>query len=89
VPAVIGVFVWAIIIESLIGGLFTPVRPYLPYTAGTTLAGTSLGAAGFGPAHAISGGAPLPFASAAALLAGLAVALAVVAARTAVHRDIT
>jgi ABC-2 type transport system permease protein len=87
--AVIGVFVWAIIFESLIGGLFTSVRPYLPYTAGTTLAGTALGAAGFGPSRAVSGGTPLPFAAATALLAGLAVVLAVVAARTTVRRDIS
>jgi ABC-2 type transport system permease protein len=86
--AVIGVFVWSIILESLIGGLFTSVRPYLPYTAGTTLAGTALGAAGFGPSHGVSGGAPLPFAAATALLAGLTVVLGVVAARTTLRRDI-
>ena len=40
----IGVFVWTMIIESLIGGLFNAARPYLPYTAATALAGTrSLG----------------------------------------------
>jgi ABC-2 type transport system permease protein len=87
--AVIGVFVWSIILESLIGGLFTAIRPYLPYTAGTTLAGTPLGAAGFGPSRAVSAGAPLPFAAATALLAALAVVLACVAARTTVRRDIT
>lgn len=85
---VIGVFVWAIIIESLIGGLFTSIRPYLPYTAATTLAGTKLGYAGFGPSHAVSGGSPLPFAAATALLAGLVVVLAVLAAGTTVRRDI-
>ncbi|HLN71185.1 MAG TPA: hypothetical protein VK280_28435 [Streptosporangiaceae bacterium] len=87
--AVIAVFVWSIILESLIGGLFTSIRPYLPYTAGTTLAGTALGAAGFGPAHGVSGAAPLPFAAATALLAGLAVVLAFAAARTTVRRDVT
>jgi hypothetical protein len=46
---VIGVFVWSIILESLIGGLFTSIRPYLPDTAATSLPGTALGAAGFGP----------------------------------------
>jgi ABC-2 type transport system permease protein len=85
---VIGVFVWSIIIESLLGGLFTSIRPYLPYTAGTTLAGTALGAAGFGPSRAVSGGAPLPFAAATALLIGLAVVAGVIAARTTVRRDI-
>jgi ABC-2 type transport system permease protein len=88
IAAVIAVFVWSIIFESLIGSLFTSIRPYLPYTAGTSLAGTALGAAGFGPSRAASAAAPLPFAAAAALLAGLAVALAIVAARTTVRRDI-
>lgn len=85
---VIGVFVWAIVIESLLGGLFTSIRPYLPYTAATTLAGTSLGGGAFGPAHGVNGGTPLPFAAATALLAGLALVLAMVAARTTVRRDI-
>ena len=74
--AVIGVFVWSIILESLIGGLFTSIRPYLPYTAATSLAGTALGAAGFGPSRGVSGGPPLPFAAATALLIGLATVLA-------------
>jgi hypothetical protein len=65
------------------------VRPYLPYTAATTLAGARLGGAAFGPAHDLSGGGPLPFVGAALLLAGVSVALAVVAARTTVLRDIT
>jgi ABC-2 type transport system permease protein len=86
--AVIGVFVWSVILESLIGGLFTSIRPYLPYTAATSLAGTALGAAGFGPSRGVSGGTPLPFAAATALLIGLATVLAVVAARTTVRRDI-
>jgi ABC-2 type transport system permease protein len=49
---VIGIFVQAIIIESLLGGLYTSIRPYLPYTAATTLAGTKLGSAAFGPPYA-------------------------------------
>ena len=55
--AVIGVFVWSIILESLLGGLFASIRPYLPYTAATSLAGTALGAAGFGPSRTVSAGA--------------------------------
>ena len=86
---VIGAFVWTIIIESLIGGLFGSVRPYLPYTAATALAGTPLGAASFGPARGVSGVAPLPFAAATALLAAIALAGALIAARTTVRRDIT
>ena len=84
--AVVGVFVWALLAESLIGGLFGAARPYLPYTAATSLAGTPLGEAGFSPA---SGVPPLPFAAAAALLAAIAVAGALAAARTTVRRDIT
>jgi ABC-type transport system involved in multi-copper enzyme maturation permease subunit len=86
---VIGVFVWTIIIESLIGGLFSATRPYLPYTAATALAGTPLGSANFGPSRGVSGVAPLPFAAGVALLAAIALAVALVAARTTVRRDIT
>jgi ABC-2 type transport system permease protein len=85
---VIGVFVWGLVVESLIGGLFTGVRPYLPYTAATTLAGIKLGGAAFGPAHNVAGGQPLPFAAAAALVAGIATAVAALAARTTLTRDI-
>jgi ABC-2 type transport system permease protein len=84
--AVVGVFVWALLVESLIGGLFGAARPYLPYTAATSLAGTPLGEAGFSPA---SGVPPLPFAAATALLLAIALAGALVAARTTVRRDIT
>jgi ABC-2 type transport system permease protein len=86
---VIGVFVWMIVVESIIGGLFTSVRPYLPYTAATTLAGTPLGGAAFGAARTVASGAgPLPFPAAAALVAAVAAVLALVAARTTVRRDI-
>jgi ABC-2 type transport system permease protein len=88
--AVIGVFVWAIVIESVVGGLFSSVQPYLPYTAATTLAGSQLGGAAFGPAHdAATTATPLPFAAATALLAALAVAVSVLAARTTVARDVS
>ncbi len=87
--AVIGVFVWAIVIESIVGGLFNSLQPYLPYTAATTLAGSTLGSAAFGPAHgAASSASPLPFAAAAALLATVAIAVSIIAARTTVGRDI-
>lgn len=87
---VIGIFAWSIVIESILGGLFNAAQPYLPYTAATTLAGTPLGSAAFGPAHgAGTTASPLPFAAAAALLAGLAVCIGVVAARTTVRRDIS
>ena len=86
---VIGVFVWTIIIESLIGGLFSSARPYLPYTAATALAGTPLGSASFGPGRGASGVVPLPFAAGTALLAAIAIAGALIAARTTIRRDVT
>ena len=86
---VIGIFVWAIIIESLIGGLYPSTRPYLPYTAATALAGAKLGGAAFGPAHGLNGAGPLPFVAGAALIAAFAAAAALIAARTTVRRDIT
>jgi ABC-2 type transport system permease protein len=86
---VIAVFAWTIVIESIIGGLFTSIRPYLPYTAASTLSGTTPGGSAFGPAHGVSGPVALPFAAATALLAALAIVFAVVAARTTVGRDVT
>jgi ABC-2 type transport system permease protein len=86
---VIGVFAWTVVIESILGGLFTSIRPYLPYTAASTLSGTPLGGSAFGPAHGLAGGSPLPFAAATALLAGLAIVFCLVAARTTVGRDVT
>jgi ABC-type transport system involved in multi-copper enzyme maturation permease subunit len=87
---VIIVFVETVVIESVLGGLFSSIQPYLPYTASTTLGGTALGRAAFGPANGASTTAvPLSFAAAAALLGGLAVLLSVVAARTTVRRDVS
>jgi ABC-2 type transport system permease protein len=86
---VIGVFAWTIVIESLLGGLFTNIRPYLPYTAASTLSGTSPGGSAFGAAHGLAGPSALPFAAATALLAALAIASCAVAARTTVGRDVT
>jgi len=83
------VFVEAIVLEPVLGGLFNSIQPYLPYTAATTLGGTALGRAAFGPANGASTTAtPLPFAAATALLAALAVLLAVLAARTTARRDV-
>jgi ABC-2 type transport system permease protein len=86
---VIGLFVWAILIESVIGGLYPTVRPYLPYTAATTLSGVNLGGAAFGPAHDLNGGAPLPLAAAVVLIAAFGLATAMVASCTTLRRDIT
>ncbi|MGH9028060.1 MAG: hypothetical protein ACRDV4_00355 [Acidimicrobiales bacterium] len=89
VAGIIALFVWGLVVESIIGGLFTSVRPYLPYTAATTLAGIKLGGAAFGPAHGLNGGSPLPFVAAAALVAGVAVVLGALASRTTVPADVS
>ena len=74
---------------SVLGGLVNSIQHYLPYTAATTLGGTALGRAAFGPANGASTTAtPLPFAGATAQLAALAVLLAVLAARITVRRDV-
>jgi ABC-2 type transport system permease protein len=94
---VVGVFIWALIVESVIGAIFTSARPYLPYTAATTLAGVQLGVGPGGfhvtvrthpaiPAAPVAG--PLPFAAAAAVVAAVAVAVAMVAWLTTVRRDV-
>jgi ABC-2 type transport system permease protein len=86
---VIVVFAWCLVAESILGGTVNAVRPYLPYTAASTLGGARLGAAAFGPGYTVAGQSPLPFLGAAALVAGLAVLLALVAARTTLPRDVT
>jgi ABC-type transport system involved in multi-copper enzyme maturation permease subunit len=87
---VVGVLVWSVVVESILGGLFSAVQPYLPYTAATTLAGSGLGDGAFGPAHgAATTASALPFAASAGLLAGIAAALCVIAAATTVRRDIS
>jgi ABC-2 type transport system permease protein len=87
---VVGVLVWAVVIESIIGNLFNSIQPYLPYTAATTLAGSVLGGGAFGPAHGASSSASaLPFGAAAALLAAIAIVISAIAARTTVVRDIS
>jgi ABC-2 type transport system permease protein len=86
--AVIGVFVWGVFVESIVGGEFNSIGPFLPFTAATTLAGAKLGGGGFGFAGS-SSASPLPFVVAAALLAALTIALCAVAARTTLRQDIT
>jgi hypothetical protein len=72
------VFAWGLVVEQVIGGLFGSAQAYLPSTTATTMAGATLG----------GGTSPLPFAAAAALVAGVAALLSAVAARTTVQRDI-
>jgi ABC-2 type transport system permease protein len=86
---VIIVLGWSVVIESFIGGLFPSSRPYLPYTAATSLSGMPLGSGAFGSAHTAAGtGTPLPFAATAALLLAMTALLAVLAARTTLRRDV-
>jgi ABC-2 type transport system permease protein len=87
--AVIGLFVWAVILEPVIGGFFTTARPYLPYTAATTLGGAKLTSAFFGAGTTGPGPAALPFAATTALLAALALTLTLTTAHTTLPRDIT
>jgi ABC-type transport system involved in multi-copper enzyme maturation permease subunit len=89
IAAIVGVLVWCMIIESILGGSITAIRPYLPYTAASTLGGAKLGAAAFGPGYTASGQHALPFLAAAGLLAAFGALLALVAARTTVRHDIT
>jgi ABC-2 type transport system permease protein len=86
---VIGVFVWCMVIESILGSSLNAIRPYLPYTAATTLGGAKLGAAAFGPGYSASSQGALPFLGAAALVAAIAIAVSLLAERTTVRHDIT
>jgi len=79
IAAIVTVFAWALVVEQIIGGLFDAAQPYLPYTAATTMAGATLG----------GGTSPLPFAAAAALVAGAAALVSAVAARTTVQADVS
>lgn len=87
--AVVAVFAWALVGETLIGGLYTPARPYLPFSAATGLGGTPPGQAAGAFIRTPPGTAPLPFAAGAALVLGAALLLAAVAARVTVPRDVT
>jgi len=86
---VVGVFVWCMVIESILGGSISAIRPYLPYTAATTLGGAKLGAGAFGPGYSVSSQVALPFLGAAALIAAIAIAISLLAERTTVRHDIT
>jgi len=89
IAGVVGVLVWCMITETILGGSSAAIRPYLPYTAASTLGGAKLGAAAFGPAYSVSGQQALPFIAAAGLIAAMAALLTLTAARTTVRHDIT
>ncbi|HMG25971.1 MAG TPA: ABC transporter permease [Acidimicrobiia bacterium] len=79
VAATIAVFVWGLVIEQTIGGLYETAQRYLPYTAAASLAGAKLEA----------GTTALPFLAAVTLIASAAMAISFVAARTTVTADVT
>jgi ABC-2 type transport system permease protein len=85
---VIGLFIWTVFVESILGGVINQLGPYLPFTAATTLAGAKLGGGGFGYAGS-STATPLPFIAAAALIVALTTVVATIAARTTLGADIT
>lgn len=75
---IIAVFGWALVIEGLLDGEFSSVAPYLPFSAARSLAGESL----------TGGAAPLPFAAATGLVAGVAVVIAFIASRVTLQKDV-
>jgi ABC-2 type transport system permease protein len=77
--ATIAVLAWGFVIERVVGGVFSSVAPYLPYTAATSIAGTPLG----------SGTTALPLLAAAALISATAACASAIAARTTLPADIT
>jgi ABC-2 type transport system permease protein len=87
--AVVGLFAWALVGETLIGGLYSSARPYLPYAAATTLGGTQPGQAALGIVRLAPGPSGLPFVASAGIVLAVGVFLSLVAALTTVPRDIT
>jgi ABC-type transport system involved in multi-copper enzyme maturation permease subunit len=87
-PAVVGALVWSLLLESVLSGVFGSAGPYLPFTAASTLAGSRLGGGDVG-FYSSSSGQPLPFAVAAALVAGLAIVISVMASVTSIRADIS
>lgn len=86
--SVVGALIWAFFVETIVGGFFNSISPYLPYTTATTIAGSRLGGGGFGFAGSNTA-TPLPFGVAAALVCAVAVAVSAAAAGTTVRADVT
>src|SRR5262245_11842958 len=79
VAAIIGVFVWGLVLEQTVGGLYESAQRYLPYTAAAALAGTKLE----------GGTTALPFVAATALIITVAAAASLLATRTTLKTDVT
>lgn len=77
VAGIVGILTWGFIAEGVIATNFASVGRYLPYTAATAMSG--------GAERATT----LPLGAAAALLAGIAILIALAAARTTLMADIT
>jgi hypothetical protein len=78
VGAIVTVFAWGFIIESILGGLYNSAQPYLPYTAARTLAGFTLN----------NGTASMTFLATTAYIVAITVVLLLLSARTTLRRDI-
>lgn len=77
---------WALVIELVVGATLTTVGRFLPYTAAAMMAGDTNGG---GMPQVPRGVTALPYPAAIAVLGAVAVAVAVTAASTTVHRDVT
>lgn len=71
-------FAWSLLIEGVLYGLSSSLASYLPYSAARQLAGATL-----------SSVTPLPFAAGIALIAAITAALAAIATRTTLLKDIS
>jgi ABC-2 type transport system permease protein len=88
IVAVVIVLVWGLALEAILAGVFKAAGPYLPFTTSMTLASSDPGGGVLGYATK-SHTAPLPYLAAVGLVAGVAVLIAAMAARTSLRRDIT
>lgn len=77
---------WALVIELVVGATLTTVGRFLPYTAAAMMAGDTNGG---GMPQVPRGVTALPYPAAIAVLGAVAVAVAVTAASTTVHGDVT
>jgi len=86
VGAVIAVVAWGLVVELVVGATVTAAGRFLPYTAAAMMAGDTNGG---GMPQIPRGVTALPYPAAIAVLAATAIAVAAVAALTAIRRDIT
>jgi hypothetical protein len=75
---IIAVFGWALIIEGILSNEFSSMAPYLPFSAAKSLTGEAL----------VGGAAPLPFAAATGLVAGVVIVIAFIASQVTLSKDV-